>query len=421
MSGQPAEDRGPPVVEKGTWGWVMTNALDDGAIAGDRDLAGLASRFGTPLFVYDAEVLRRGYRRVRAAIRYTPSRVHYAAVCNPHGAILRLLRDLGAGLHANTPGDVYCGLRAGFAADAIVFSGSNLGDADLEYVLGAGVHVNVDSLDDLERGCRQGGGRDFGLRMHLEGLLPESRMGLRDSDLQAAEAVARNAGCRISALHVYCGTHGRALDRYADAAARLAAIAETLPDVSCINLGGGFGYDYRDPEGGAFPFEPVADRAAEVLTRLSARSGRPILLRVEPGRAMVAGAGILLTRVRSVKRDGALRYVGVDTTVANFTAPAVHGAHRRVVAVEPRPDVEGTAHVCGATTYSRDFIAQNVRLPDVQVGNLLAVLDIGAYGYCMASHFLNRPRAAEVMVENSTARLITRRETFEDLIATQLE
>jgi diaminopimelate decarboxylase len=380
----------------------------------------LAARFGTPLFAYDADLIRQAYRRLSNAIRYFPSRVHYAAVCNPNLAILRLLRDLGAGLHANTPGDVYCGLRAGFSPNEVVFSGSNLGDEDLDYLLDSGIPVNVDSVDDLDRACRHGKAREFGLRVHLEGLLPDSRMGLREWEVRGAEVSARRAHCRIIALHVYCGTHGRAVDRYALALSRLLAIAEDLPDVACLNLGGGFGYDYHNPEGGAFPFEAIGESATEALERFSERTGRRLMLRLEPGRAIVAGAGTLLTRVRSVKRDAAVRYVGVDTTVANFTSPAVHGAHRRVVCVDTRPDVDGVTHVCGATTYSRDFIARDTRLPDVSVGDLLAVLDVGAYGYCMASHFLNRPRPAEVMVDGGEITLITRRESFEDLVTAQL-
>lgn len=393
----------------------------DGLTVGEMAAPALASRFGTPLFIYDADLIRISYWRLRNAITFAPSRVHYAAVCNPNLAILRLMKEVGAGLHANTPGDVYCGLRAGFSPEEIVFSGSNLGEEDLDYLFATGVHVNVDSLDDLERTCHRGPARELGLRLHLDDILPESRIGLRESEVGEAVTRASGANCRITALHVYCGTHGHVVERYARALARLAEIAESLPDVTCLNLGGGFGYHYRDPDTAAFPFESMGRCATDLLTNLSSRTRRPISLRLEPGRALVAGAGVLLTRVRSVKWDGAVRYVGVDTTVANFTSPVVHGAHRRVVPVAPRTGHDGTAHVCGSTTYSRDFVARDIVLPEVRVGDLLAVLDAGAYGYCMASHFLNRPRAAEVMVDAGKAHLITRRESFEDLVAAQID
>ncbi len=386
---------------------------------GGLDARALADRFGTPLFVYDAAIVRAAYGRVREAIRYEPARVHYAAVCNPNLFLLRLLHEQGAGLHANTPGDVYCGLRAGFAPDDIVFSGSNCGPEDLDYLLSAGVHVNVDSLDDLALACARAPGRCFGLRIHPERVLAESRVGLREQELDRALATAARAGCRLTALHVYCGTHGQDVERYARAVDRLIALASRFPDLDCINVGGGFGYDYSDPGTNPFPFERLAERIGDALRALTRRLGRPVTLRAEPGRALVAGAGVLLTRVRSNKPGLGRRYVGVDTTVANFTSSAVHGAHRRVVALASRARAAEPSTVCGCTTYSRDFVARDVWLPMMERGDLLAVLDVGAYGYCMASHFLNRPKPAEVFVDRGEARLVTRRETFADLTAAQ--
>ncbi len=383
--------------------------------------AQLAGRFGTPVFLYEAETLRRTYRRVRDAFRHQPTRIHFAAVCNPNLALLRILREEGAGLHANTPGDVYCGLRAGFSAQDIVFSGSNLGEDDLRFLGGAGVAVNVDSLDDLERACRLHPGRGFGMRLHFPDAMPESRIGIRPDEIPRAVSLARAKDCRIEALHVYCGTHGVGAKRFEGPLARLAELAVELPAVTCINLGGGFAYDYEKPDE-AFPFGELAEAAAAMLANVQARrGGAPLQLRVEPGRALVAGAGVLLTRVRSVKVADGRRYVGTDTTVANLTSQPVHGSHRRVAVVaegEPHPL---PADVCGCTTYSRDVIARAAPLPEVKVGDLLAVLDAGAYGYCMASHFLNRPKPPEVVIDRGTVRLVTRRESFEDLVDRQVD
>ncbi len=395
---------------------VAPGALTVGGV----DARELADRYGTPLFAYDADEVRTRWRSIRGAFSYPHTHLHFAAVCNPNLHLLSLLRAQGAKLHANTPGDVFCGLRAGFAPEEIVFSGSNLGEEDLAYLLGAGVHINLDSIDDLRRACQMSRGGRYGLRMHLEGVLAESRMGLREHELEVAFRLASAAGVRLTALHVYCGTHGQSLQRYREALDRLVHLAASLPDLESINLGGGFGYDYRDPDEGDFPFAQLAGAAEAALVALSQRLGCPIALRVEPGRSVVAGAAVLLTRVRSVKRSPGRRYVGVDTTTANFTSPVVHGAHRRVICTEPRAVADTQADVCGCTTYSRDFVARDVRLPEVRVDDLLGVLDVGAYGSCMASHFLNRPRAAEVFVDRGEIRLVTRRETFEDLLSHQI-
>jgi len=388
---------------------------------GGVDARSLAECFGTPLFVYDAGVVRDTWRSIRACFDYQPSVLHYAAVCNPNLHLLRLLRDEGAGVHANTPGDVYCALRAGFDPGQIVLSGSNLGEEDLAYVGGQGVHVNVDSLDDLARLCAVLSPRAVGLRVHLDDVLPESRVGLREDEIDRAVDLACSRGFRVTALHVYCGTHGRNVERYCSAVERLGRIAAALPDVDCLNVGGGFGFDYHEPDANPFPFSALGAAAGRAASELSRRRGRAVTLRVEPGRAVVAGAGVLLTRVRSVKHAATRRYVGVDTTTANFTSPVVHGAHRRVVAVDPREPDATPADVCGCTTYSRDVVAQGSPLPAVRVGDLLAILDTGAYGYCMSSHFLNRPRPAEVFVQDGDVRLVARRETFEDLVRPQVD
>ncbi len=398
----------------------MTHQMTPALSLGGQDPHALVERFGSPLFVYDAELLRKSYRSLRACFSYEPTRLHYAAVCNPNLQLLRILREEGASLHANTPGDVFCALRAGFASEDIVFSGSNLGDEDLSYLLAQGVHLNVDSLDDLAAACSFAPKRSFGVRVHLEEILPESRMGLREHELDEALAIASRAGGALTALHVYCGTHGQSLERYKEALHRLAQLASRLPQLDCINLGGGFGYDYHEPEERAFPFEALGAAASEVLQACSKRAGRPILLRVEPGRALVAASGTLLTTVRSVKLGRDRRYVGVDTTVANLTSHAVHGAFRRVISVDERPPHEFPGDICGCTTFSRDIIAHRSLAADVRRGDLLAILDAGAYGYCMASHFLNRPKPAEVIVDKGEALLVTRRETFEDLLTPQL-
>jgi diaminopimelate decarboxylase len=154
------------------------------------------------------------------------------------------------------------------------------------------------------------------------------------------------------------------------------------------------------------------------MRALSARRGRPIRLLVEPGRTLVATCGSLLATVVSVKERPARRLIGVDSTVGNIVVPSVYHGFHRVVALGSRaPDLEVPTDVCGNTTHSGDFLARDVRLPQVAPGDLLALRDVGAYAYAMSSHFLNRPRPAEVVLAGAGRVLTTRRETFEDLVA----
>jgi diaminopimelate decarboxylase len=381
------------------------------------DAHALLERFGSPLYVYELEEVERRYARFRRAFPYRPLDCHYAVVCNKNPVLVRRLCELGAGVHANTPGDAYAALAAGVPAERIVFSGTNLDAADLDYLVGRGVALNLDSLDQLHDVVRHGGVGSVGLRLLIDDPAKRNRIGVAPAELDEALRIARAGGVRVTGLHMYAGTNNRRASRFLDCVDRLLAAAERVPDLERVNLGGGYGIAYRDGEADL----DVAALGAEVTRRvraLAAGLGRELTLVVEPGRTLVGPAGSLLTTVVSVKRRGGRRYVGVDTTVGNIAVPSVyHGHHRLEAVTRPGPLLAVSTDVCGNTTHSGDFVARDVRLPAVEPGDVLAVRDVGAYAYAMSSHFLNRPRPAEVVVAGGEAVLTTRRETFADLVA----
>ncbi len=173
-----------------------------------------------------------------------------------------------------------------------------------------------------------------------------------------------------------------------------------LPDLEFIDLGGGFGVAYRRNQDAL----DLAVLGAEVDRRMAAlehRVGRPLRLLLEPGRILVATCGTLLVRVVSVKQRGGRRFVGVDSSVAHFVVPSVYGAFHRVEVMNPRSQpLEVPTDLCGNTTHSQDFLGRSLRLPELRPGDVIAIRDVGAYGYAMSSHFLNRPRPAEVVLDD---------------------
>ena len=190
----------------------MIHAKHGQVTIGGLDARDLAERFGTPLFVYDADELRASWRRIRGAFRYPATHVHFAAVCNPNLHLLALLRAQGAEASRQHAGRRLLRPPRRLRPRATSSSpGSNVGDDDLGYLLGAGVHVNVDSLDDLRRACAAAPGRSFGLRMHLEDVLPESRIGLRAAELDPA--LPHRAGGRVRASPRCTSTAGRTVSR----------------------------------------------------------------------------------------------------------------------------------------------------------------------------------------------------------------
>jgi diaminopimelate decarboxylase len=380
----------------------------------------LVAEFGSPLYVYEAPLIERALRDFRSSFPYEPIECDYAIVCNKNHYIVRMLYALGCGIHANTPGDAYAAMRAGIPADRILYSGTNLNAADFTWLLQYPVRMNLDSLDQLRDFAARSRTRDVGLRVLIDDDRSNNRIGLAADELPHALAICRTAGIRLTGLHMYAGTNTLRANRFIDCFDRLLDATRLLPDLEYVDVGGGFGVTYEE---GKHPLDlaELGSSIAERMEKLSSERSNRIRLVLEPGRILVAKAGSLLTTVVSVKERGGRRYVGVDTTVGNIVVESVYHAYHKLEAVSPRgPLRPEPVDICGNTTHTRDFIARACRLPEVVPGDLLIVRDVGAYGYAMSSHFLNRPRPAEVVLHNGTAHLTTRRETFEDLLATQL-
>jgi diaminopimelate decarboxylase len=384
----------------------------------------LLATYGSPLYVYQSDILRRTIARITKAISYPQTQFCFASVTNGNIALLQIFQACGWGLHANTPGDIYLGIKAGFAPENIVYSGSNLHRNEMEQVLKWGVKtLNFDSLAQLQLCCQVYQSLwenkqilappSLGLRLNLPELTGDSRIGVRSSEFPDAIAITKTAGLKLTGLHFYRGTGTNSTAAFTQVIDRIIAVARQLPDWEYLDFGGGFGYPYRG--GTAFDWELFG---AELTSRIS-QLDREIELIVEPGRSVVAGCATLLARVVSAKWQAAKQIVGVDTTVANLSVPSVHGGYREIYTWNSR-DYLHLTDVCGNTTYSRDYLGKNCQLPALKIGEILGILDVGAYGYAMSSHFLHRPRSAEVLLENSQHRLIRKREDYSILLANQV-
>ena len=406
----------------------------------------LATEYGTPLYVYDADSVRGAFTRVRNSTPYSPLKVHYACVTNANIAIMRLIRTLGGGIHANTWGDAVIAMRAGFSPDEIVYSGSNLDPQDMVNLFTHKVAVNLNSLSQLrnygvllrkfagaadpsrEALCR------VGLRIHLEDQMPYSRMGVKVAELEEARAIAGEQGLEIVGVHYYRGTGTVGTDHFLKPFPGLMKVARRFGDsLQYVDVGGGFGHQYAPNAPIQFDWEHFGTRFAGMMETLAADLGRRITLVLEPGRSLVAESGFLLTRVVGVDRRAAGGQVaGVDTTTSHVSSETyrVYGGYRRIVlASRSSNDDAVPTDVVGCTTFSGDYIGRAARgargdrglsLPPLREGDLLAVLDAGGYGFAFASNFLNKPRPAEVLVDQARPSLVRRRETYDDMLRLQV-
>lgn len=385
----------------------------------------LLNIYGSPLYVYDGDILNQTISHITNSFHYPHTRFHFASVTNGNIALLKIFKNAGWGLHANTPGDIYLGLNAGFDPQNIVYSGSNLSREEMEQVLKWGVNtLNLDSISQLRLLCevflshaesqsrRENEDLKIGLRLNVS---DESRIGVSVADFDQAVAIAKDAGLKISGLHFYRGTGTNATSAFTNVIDEVISIAESLPDWQYLDFGGGFGFSYHH-DCVAFDWVIFGDELSRRIDNL----GKNINLIIEPGRAAIAGCGTLLAKIVSVKWQGNKQILGVDSTVANLSVPAVHGGYREIISWKNQTSENYITDVCGNTTYSRDYLGKNCQLPALEIGNIIAILDVGAYGYAMSSHFLHRPKPAEVLLENGTHRLIRKRENYSVLLNNQI-
>lgn len=407
--------------------------MSDASHFGTSEVA-LAERFGTPLYVYDLEVVRRQARRLREAFTWQPLQLLYAIKANPCPALVRCLVEEGFGIDAVSPGEVAHALACGCPPERVLYTENNMTDDEQAAALAQGVLITAGSLDRLERLEAAGAGRvavrfnpDVGDSEHAHTLTagPLTKFGIHHSQVEQALAIEARGGIEIVGCHMHIGSNVLDADAYRGAMAVILDVAAQLPNLAFIDVGGGLGVPYREDQA-ALDLAAVGAAATDLMESFQARIGRPVELRLEPGRFLAAEAGRLLTRVTSIKTnpasdDGPARtFVGCDSGFNHLIRPTMYGSYHPVSNCS-RPDAPSvTVDVVGNVCESGDIFARDRALPEPALNDVLAIGFAGAYGMSMASTYNLRPLPAEVVVDGTTARLTRRRRRIDDLL-TELE
>ena len=391
-------------------------------------LADIARQVGTPVYVYNAGAIRERYRALDAALAGVPHRICYAVKANSTLAVLRLLRDLGAGADIVSGGEMARALAAGFPAERIVFSGVGKAAAELREAVRARLgHLNVESVEELHRLAaiaeEERADVAVGIRVNPDvttethPYISTGKSGIKfgvpvDQVPAAADFIAAHPRLRLTTLAMHLGSQLSDTDPFRQGIARLLELAARLRAdgrhaIEVLDIGGGLGIRYLHEQA----MDP--ERFAAAVVPLLAPSGYTVYL--EPGRFLVGSAGVLVTEVLYRKHSGGKEFVVVDAGMNDLVRPSHYQAYHEIVAVEggERPTIR--ADVVGPVCETGDFLALDREVPDVAAGEHLAVLGAGAYGFVMASNYNSRPRAAEVMVDGERWWLARARETVEQL------
>jgi diaminopimelate decarboxylase len=393
-------------------------------------LSTVARQVGTPAYVYNAEVVRRQYRRLEEAFGATPHRICYAVKANSNLAVLRILRDLGAGADIVSGGEMHRALAAGFPAERIVFSGVGKSAAELKAALAAGVgHIHLESADELDRLVRlaKAAGRKaaVGIRVNPDvtaethPYIATGQGGIKfgvpfDQVLELASAVHASGALILDSIAMHIGSQILNPDPYQEGLGRLVALvarirAAGIDTLRHLDIGGGLGIRYRDET----PLDPV--RLAQTVLPLARETG--LTLALEPGRFLVGSAGVMLTTVLSRKHSGGKDMVLVDAGMNDLVRPSHYMAYHEISELEAAGRPESVVDIVGPVCETGDFLARDRMLPGVAADEQLAVLGAGAYGFVMASSYNSRPRPPEVMVDQGRWAVIRPRERVEELYA----
>ncbi len=390
----------------------------------------IVAEVGTPLYVYSARAVREAYRAIDEAFDSYPHAIHYALKANSTLALVRLLQGLGSRADANSGGEIHVARRAGFPAEHIVFTGVGKTREELEYAVAEGVRtINAESAGELDRisAVAQAQGREARVALRVNPDIdakshPNISTGLRTNKfgvpLQEARAIYRARrhlqGLRFTGLHVHIGSQITTLEPLRRAADVLVTLALELRDdgflLEHLDLGGGLGIAYEGR-----PIISPADYAGAVIPELR-RSGLPVVL--EPGRAVMGHSGALVSRIVDTKTfpDGR-RFAVLDAGMGELIRPAMYGSFHRILPVSPRSGAESAWDVVGPICESSDVFARDRMLPPLEVGDLVVLLDAGAYGSVMGSNYNRHLLPAEVLVDGGRWTVIRRRQTIEHLLA----
>ena len=405
------------------------NIINDTLFLEDIPVETLMQEYGSPLYVYEESILRSQFRQLSSGFPEGLLEIHYSMKANSNPSLLKILREEGSSIDAVSEFEVRLALKSGFEPQQIIFTGNNNSLAEIEYCVEQEVPVNLGSLVLLEKfgqlfpqtsvSVRINPGIGAGHHVHCITGGPDSKFGIYHDQIDAALALATKYKLILNGVHSHIGTGIYSAEPMLEAMEMILAVAEKFPDLEFIDFGGGFGIPYR-PEQQALDMKDLSQKMTRRFTEFRQCYGREISMKIEPGKLLVGPAGILLTTVTNITDTPKYRFVGVDSGFNHLLRPTLYGSYHNILNASrysgEEEDVVVVGYICeSGDIFSRSGDEIKRKLPSPVIGERLAFLDAGAYGFSMSSQYNSRPRPAEVLVHQGQSRLIRRAETFEDL------
>lgn len=395
----------------------------------------LITEYGSPLYVYNEEILRTRCREIKNLVTYENFVPHYSIKSNTNIHLLKIVHE--EGLHADvmSPGEIYLALESGFTPEELFYIPNNATPCDMRYAIERGILTSVDSLSQLEMYGTLNPGGQVAIRFnpgigagHHEKVVTagkKTKFGVNPEDIDKVNLLLEKYNLTLIGINQHIGSLFMNAEPYIQSTSFILEFAKQFDSLEFIDLGGGFGIPYHKQEGEArLDMQALGTKLDEVLHSFAADYGKKIQFQIEPGRYIPCESGIVLGTVTSLKSNGGIHYMGTDIGFNVLQRPIMYGSHHDIelYSQDSLPSHTLTPFtVVGNICESGDILAKDRVLPTPHIGDLIGIMDSGAYGFCMSSSYNQRPRCAEVLIESTGAiRLIRKRETFEDLIRNML-
>ncbi|MBQ7482312.1 MAG: diaminopimelate decarboxylase [Lachnospiraceae bacterium] len=414
---------------------MMRSYIEQADFFKGNDPEKIAEEFGTPLYVYNEDIIRDRMRRVANVITKYPYRANYSCKTNTNLDILKIALSVGVNADAMSEGEMRMLLKAGFPPERIFYVCNNVSADEMRFAIDNGIPISLDSLDQLRLFGEINRGGRCAVRInpgvgagHHEKVVTagkKTKFGIAEEDIDKIFDIAAEHDLKIVGINQHVGSQFLDATPFLAAVDNLLRIAMKFGDLEFIDFGGGYGIPYHklDDEK-EFDMEHFSKEFTEKLDRFIPQYGSAPLFKSEPGRYCVAEGGVILGRVHSIKQNSGIKYIGTDVGMNVLVRPSMYDSWHDIevisnghVVYRDKDELEKVT-VCGNICESGDVLCKDREMPKIADNDLICVLDAGAYGYSMCSSYNTRLRPAEVMIcSDGSVKLIRRRETFEDMFA----
>lgn len=394
-----------------------------------QQLNSIAAEFGTPLYVYDAEHITSQYKKLTEAFALTDTRFFYACKALTNINILKHINSIGCNVDCSSVNEVKLALLAGFEPKNVLYTSNGIHFSEIEEAKNLGVHINIDSLSNLEKfGKKFGHSYPVGIRLRPNimggGNLKvstghdKSKFGIPVDQLDKILEVVSLYNLHIQNLHIHTGSDIKDVDIFVKGIEVLFDIIPSFKELESIDLGGGFKVPYKDGDGET-DMPLLAQKVNEAFSDHPNPNGKHLEVWFEPGKFLVSGAGYLITEVNVIKENPNTTFVGINSGLNHLIRPMFYDAYHKIENISNPTGEEQhytvTGYICETDTFAWDR-----KLPEVREGDLLVFYNAGAYGFEMSSNFNSRLKPAEALIKDGEAILIRSRDEFEDLLKNQI-